>query len=214
MLVVHEGELMVEEKAIYSIEKFLVARRLMYWQVYLHKTVLVAEKMVIKITERVREIYKKEDTNLVTGTAVDYFLSVTDTSSDEALKLFSTLDDYDFVHALKVWSRHPDKVLQLLCNGILNRQLLKIKFQSEPFNTEICEEKKKIAREKLGLSDKEIDYFVFTGKAVNTMYKTNDESINILFKDGQVKDISQVDNALIQKSLSSPVKKFYICFLG
>jgi HD superfamily phosphohydrolase len=214
MLVVHNGELMVEEKAIYSIEKFLVARRLMYWQVYLHKTVLVAEKMIVRITERVRELNIKDDATLSTGTAVDYFLSGFDTTSAEALKLFSTLDDYDFVHALKVWSRHFDKVLSLLCNGILNRKLLKIKFQSEPFDQTLVEEKKRAASEKLQISLDEAKYFVFTGQAVNTMYTTSDERINILFKDGEVKDISQVDNALIQKSLSSPVKKFYICFLG
>jgi HD superfamily phosphohydrolase len=216
MLVVHKGELMVEEKAIYSIEKFLVARRLMYWQVYLHKTVLVAEKMLIKITERVREIYKKEDGSLVTGTPIDYFLSQDKiTVSREGLEFFCALDDYDFIHAIKVWAKHPDKVLQVLCNGILNRQLLKIKFQAEPFEAALIQVKKAEAREKLHLEDdKDIEYFVFTGDAANTMYKTNDESINILFKDGKVKDISQVDNALIHKTLSSPVKKFYICFLA
>jgi HD superfamily phosphohydrolase len=214
MLVVHNGELMVEEKAIYSIEKFLVARRIMYWQVYLHKTVLVAEKMLIKIAERVRCIYSKEDKTLITATPLDDILSNSKfVITEESLRLFCTLDDYDFIHAVKVWSRHQDKVLQLLCNGILNRQLLKIKFQSEPFTKELLEEKKKQAIEKYSLSEEEAEYFVFTGNAVNTTYQVNDESINILFKDGQVKDISQVDNALIHKTLSTPVKKFYICFL-
>jgi HD superfamily phosphohydrolase len=213
MLVVENGELMVEEKAIYSIEKFLVARRLMYWQVYLHKTVLAAEKMLVKITERVRDIYNSDTKGLLIGTSVDFFLANFDGIMDEeALQKFINLDDYDFLHAIKVWSRHPDKVLSTLCKGILNRRLFKIKLQGESFVEETVQQKLLDTCQKLGINEDEAKYFVFTGEAVNTMYKTNDERINILFKDGQVKDISQVDNALIHKTLSSTVKKFYICY--
>jgi uncharacterized protein len=213
MLMVHNGELMVEEKGIYSIEKFLVARRLMYWQVYLHKTVLVAEKMLVRITERVREIYDKNDTTLITGTAVDFFLGdYKGEMNEEALQNFCRLDDYDFIHAIKVWSRHKDVVLRTLCVGILDRRLLKIKLQAEPFIEDFRQQKLKEACHKLNITEQEAEYFVFSGEAVNTMYKTYDEHINILFKDGIVKDISQVDNALIHKTLASAVKKFYICF--
>ena len=214
MLVVHNGELMVEEKGIYSIEKFLVARRLMYWQVYLHKTVLVAEKMLVKISLRVRELLQNGDSDLMTGTSLDYFLCHFDGKMDEeAIRHFIQLDDGDFIHAIKVWSHHTDKLLSILCHGILNRDLLKIKLQATPFEENVVQQKTHAACQKLEINAREAEYVVFTGDAVNTMYKTNDEHINILFKDGRVKDISQVDNALIQKTLLSAVKKFYICYI-
>lgn len=213
MLTIHNGQLMVEEKGIYSIEKFLVARRLMYWQVYLHKTVLVAEKMLIQVTRRVRFLLQNGHINLSTGTPVDYFLtSFSGIMDGEALDHFCAMDDFDFVHCLKVWGRSNDKVLSILCPNILNRQLLKIKFQGEPFKDDVMQQKIEHACQALHITEEEASYFVFSGEAVNTMYQTNDERINILFKDGQVKDISQVDNALIHKTLASAVKKFYICF--
>ena len=213
MLEVHNGELMVEEKGIYSVEKFLVARRLMYWQVYLHKTVLVAEKMLVKISERARELHQKMDSNLMTGTAVDYFLNDFNGELDEkALQHFIALDDVEFLHAIKIWSRHSDKVLSTLCLGILNRNLLKIKLQALPIDDDLVQQKSRSACQKLGIDEEEAKFFVFTGNTVNTMYKAHDEHIKILFKDDQVKDISQVDNALIHKTLLSAVKKFYICY--
>ncbi|MGI8634992.1 MAG: HD domain-containing protein, partial [Segetibacter sp.] len=213
MMNVKGGELLVEEKGIYSIEKFLIARRLMYWQVYLHKTVLVAEKMLIKIVERVRVIFSKNKEALPTGTSIDFFLNEFDGKMDEkAIQNFVRLDDFDFMHAVKSWSRHSDKVLSILCQGILDRKLLKIKLQAEPFMKDLIQQKRDEICQKLNFSVEEAAFFVFTGEAVNTMYKTSDERINILFKDGNVKDISQVDNALIHKTLSSTVKKFYICY--
>lgn len=215
MMVVKDGELMVEEKGIYSIEKFLVARRLMYWQVYLHKTVLAAEKMLVKITERVRELHNKSELSLQTGTMVDFFINEFDgIMNEKALQNFARLDDFDFMHAIKTWSLHPDIVLSTLCKGILDRKLLKIKLEAEPFIKETVHQKLQNACQKLHIDEQEAGYLVFTGETVNTMYKTNDEQINILFKNGQVKNISQVDNALIHKTLSSPVKKFYICYYG
>ena len=213
MLVVHNGELMVEEKAIYSIEKFLVARRIMYWQVYLHKTVLSAEKMLVNITERVRDIFDINDASLKTGTAADYFISEFDGKMNEkALQNFVRLDDFDFMHAIKTWSSHSDVVLNTLCNSILNRKLLKIKLEAQPFIKEEMHQKLQNICQKLNIDAHDAGYLCFTGEAVNTMYKIYDEQINILFKNGQVKNISQVDNALIHKTLSSPVKKFYICY--
>jgi HD superfamily phosphohydrolase len=213
MLVVHNGELMVEEKAIYSIEKFLVARRLMYWQVYLHKTVLAAEKILVKITERVRNIFDKNDLSLKTGTAIDYFMGEFDGKmNEEAVQNFVRVDDFDFMHAIKTWSFHSDVVLSTLCNSILNRKLLKIKLEAQPFIKEEMHQKLQNTCQKLNINEHDAGYLCFTGETVNTMYKTTDEQINILFKNGQVKNISQVDNALIHKTLSSPVKKFYICY--
>ncbi len=213
MLVVQNGQLMVEEKGIYSIEKFLVARRLMYWQVYLHKTVLVAEKMLINITTRVRHLHREGDANLQTNTPVDFFITQQYVGiSPQLLKNFCQMDDYDIVHCLKVWSRHSDIVLSTLCHNLLNRTLLKIKLTGQPVSEELLESYLVTVGKKLNITTSEAAYFVFAGETTNTMYKTTDERINILFKTGEVKDISQVDNALIHKTLTSAVKKFYFCF--
>jgi HD superfamily phosphohydrolase len=215
MLVVHHGQLMVEEKGIYSVEKFLVARRQMYWQVYLHKTVLSAEKMLVKIIERVREIYQSADLALQTQTALDFFLgSFSGVMDHDALEQFCSLDDHDVMHAIKHWSKHPDRVLSLLCKRFLNRQLYKSRIQSEDFEPLFLKEKQDAAANKFGINPADAHYLCFTGEASNTMYQTLDERINILFKDGMVKDISKIDNALIQQNLSAPVKKFYICMLS
>ncbi len=214
MLTVHDGQLMIEEKGIYSVEKFLVARRQMYWQVYLHKTVLAAERMLVKILERVREIYQPADSALTTQSAIDFFLGNFDgIMNDQTLDLFCSLDDHDIMHALKRWSKHPDTILSLLCSRFLNRQLYKSRIQAEPFNKDFVKAKEKEASEKFGIGLASIHYLCFTGEATNTLYQTVDERINILFRDQTVKDISQVDNALIHQNLSAPVKKNYICLL-
>jgi HD superfamily phosphohydrolase len=214
MLVVHEGQLLVEEKGIYSVEKFLVARRQMYWQVYLHKTVLAAEKMLVKILERVRSIYQKEDTDLCTQTQMDFFLGEFNGNMDTAaLEKFCSIDDHDVMHAIKRWSRHPDKVLSLLCQRFLDRRLYKVRLQSEPFSASYIQEKEKQTMESFGVDGTDMNYLCFTGEATNTLYQTRDERINILFKDGSVKDISLIENALIDQNLSAQVKKFYICLL-
>ncbi len=122
------------------------------------------------------------------------------------------MDDVDFVHCLKTWSRNKDFVLSTLCKNILNRKLLKIRLQAEPFNNLDMQQKTKEVCHLLEITSEECAYFVFTGEAANTMYKTKDEHINILFRNNQVKDISQVDNALIHKTLGAPVKKFYFCY--
>lgn len=212
MLTVYNGELMVEEKAIYSIEKFLVARRLMYWQVYLHKTVLGAEMTLVKILERARKVGIEEPRSLSDGILKTFLLSEYKGSIAENLDQFCKLDDTDVVAAIKSWCSHPDKVLSILCNGVMNRKLLKVKIQSTPISYEALQTARTEVMEKFGLDEKTAAFLAFTGEAENRTYNPYDEKINILFKDGTVKDISQVDNALIQHNLSSPVKKFYICY--
>lgn len=214
MLVVVDGQLMIEEKGIYSVEKFLVARRQMYWQVYLHKTVLSAEKMLVKILERARSLYSSVDAAMQTGSALDYFLgSFTGVMDAFALEQFCSLDDHDIMHAIKRWSTHPEKVLSLLCSRFLSRQLYKTTIQSEPFSPAIIAAKQKESIHAFNLDASEVDYVCFTGEATNTLYQTKDERINILFKDGSIKDISLIDNALIHQNLSAAVKKNYICQL-
>jgi len=216
MLAVKDGQLMVEYKATYSIEKFLVSRRLMYWQVYLHKTVLSAEKMLVSIVQRARELLSKGVALDSTCKALDVFLKrdVTDLDDLKTLQLFCQLDDYDLLSTIKKWMDEKDTVLSLLCRLLVERRLLKVEFTSSNPDPSKIEKLKNEVAQNLNISKDEAGYFVFSGEAVNTTYDPRDERINILFKDGSVKDISQVDNALIHQTLSSPVKKFYICFMA
>lgn len=215
MLTVHNGQLMIEEKGIYSVEKFLVARRQMYWQVYLHKTVLSAEKMLVKIIQRVREIYPRYKKELATESEIDYFLGEFSLPMTTAsIQRFCLMDDFDVISAIKKWSRHSDKVLSLLCTRLLNREIYKTSIQSTPFNESFLAEKQAETMKKFGVSKEEAAYLCFTGIASNTTYQSKEEKINILYKDGSVKDITEVDNSMIQQNLSSQVKKFYICLLN
>ena len=214
MLTVWNGQLMVEEKGIYSVEKFLIARRQMYWQVYLHKTVLAAEKMMVKIIERVRAIYSPNDKELPTLTALDYFLAHPNpTLTEENISRFCSLDDYDIMHAIKHWSKHSDPILSLLCNRLLNRQLFHCRIQAAPFSPDYLQQKQQELLQQYAINEADLHFVCFTGEATNTLYQLKDERIQVLFKDGTVTDISRIENALIQENLSAPVKKFYICTL-
>ncbi|MEP6748602.1 MAG: HD domain-containing protein [Bacteroidota bacterium] len=214
MLTVYDGELMVEEKGIYSIEKFLVSRRLMYWQVYLHKTVLSAEKTAVRIIERAKELISKGEKLHATTAGFDFFLQHPEESRNmnEHLGKFCIMDDYDVLSTIKNWMFHPDPVLSILCRALVERRLLKVKFQQEPFEDAYVQTMRNNICSKLHITEAEGAYLVFTGEATNTTYDPTEEHINILFKDGSIKDISKVDNALIQHNLSRPMKKFYICY--
>ena len=217
MLVVNNGDLMVEEKGIYSVEKFLVSRRLMYWQVYLHKTVLSAEMMLVNIIRRAKELITQGTKLTATSEALNFFLQNQEENSsiEEHLDTFCQLDDHDVMATIKNWVYNADKILSILCRSLVERKLYKVKLQAEPFDKEMINEKRREVMEKLGVSSEEANYFVFTGEASNTTYDPGDERINILFKDGAVKDISQVDNALIQHNLSlanGEIKKHYFCY--
>ncbi|HVK97926.1 MAG TPA: HD domain-containing protein [Flavisolibacter sp.] len=214
MLVVHNGELMIEEKAIYSVEKFLVARRLMYWQVYLHKTVVVAEEMLVGIIERAIELVANGVELDAASANLNYFLKEhqPDGSFKKHLQKFCQLDDTDVMCTIKNWCGHPDVILGTLCQGLVDRKLLKIKFSAEPFDEELLSDLKKNVAAKYQISSHESKYLVFTGEAINTTYNPLDEHINILFKDGTTSDISKVDNALIHQQLATPVKKYYLCY--
>ena len=205
MLTVHHGELMVEEKGIYSIEKFLVSRRLMYWQVYLHKTVICAEQMLVRIIKRAK--YIKAPTQL----PLNQFIN--EPAGSVTLEQFCTLDDYDIISAIKGWCSHEDKVLSFLSKGILNRELLKVKYFGEPVDNKWIVEKTQEAMQKMDISAEDASWLVFTGAASGSTYNFEDERINILFKDGSVKDISEVDDALISKNLGGKIKKYYFCYL-
>ncbi|MEO7121008.1 MAG: HD domain-containing protein [Ginsengibacter sp.] len=209
MLTVDKGELMIEEKGINSIEKFLMSRRFMYWQVYLHKTVLCAEKMLINIIERARTISAKAPTE-----EFNIFLRKEFRSEEieNHLDDFCRLDDYDVLAAIKAWTIHPDKILSFLCNGIIDRNLLKVKYSGTIIDNNLVQKKSDEAIKFFKINEQEVKYLVFTGKIENKTYSNDDEHINILFKDGTIKDISEVDNALINQTLFGTVKKFYFCF--
>lgn len=215
MLTVKDGELMVEEKAIYSIEKFLVSRRLMYWQVYLHKTVLAAEMMLVKMIHRAKELVASGQQVEAATEELNFFLQNPgiNTSIADHLDTFCRLDDNDVMATIKNGCHHRDKILSLLCRCLVERKLLKIKLQAAPFDEALISEKRKQACDKLGVDEAGSAYFVFTGQASNTTYDPGDERIHILFKDATVKDISKVDNALIHQRLGSEIKKHYFCYL-
>ena len=214
MLTVHNGSLMVEEKAIYSIEKFLVSRRLMYWQVYLHKTVLSAEKMLVQIIRRAKELIAGGVELNTISIPLDFFLRNGDSLKvSDHLDKFCMLDDVDVMAAIKNWVFHPDKILSTLCRLLVDRTLLKVKLQAQPIPESSLEALRAETAVRLDISPEEAGYFVFSGEAENTTYDPSEEKIDILFKDGSVRDISRVDNALIHQTIATPVKKFYICSL-
>ena len=214
MMHVHDGNLVIEEKGIYSVEKFLVSRRLMYWQVYLHKTVVCAEEMLIKLLERANDLAGK-------GVEVDapkylmFFLVNEVTRKDfdkkEVLHNFSMLDDSDFYTAMKQWTHHDDKVLRFLSNALLHRKLLKIKLFDEAPNEAVITKKKKAAQQ-FGFSDDELRYLVFSRKMTNYIYHPTQAGIGILDKKGKVTDISKANDQWNVSTLTQPVSKYYVCF--
>lgn len=215
MMTVHQDELMIEEKGIHSIEKFIVARRLMYWQVYLHKTVLSTEKLLIHILSRAKELFLKGEEVFSTPTLAFFMKQEIDRDTfiqdPVYLEKFCQLDDYDILSSIKAWMHHPDKILSTLSQWLINRKLFHLTLQSQPVDDQYFKKLQNRAAKKGQLSPKEIHYFVFHGTASNKTYDIHNEEIKILFKNGIVKDISEVENALINTTVMIPVKKFYIC---
>jgi hypothetical protein len=214
MLNVKDDNLVIEHKGIYSVEKFLVARRLMYWQVYLHKTSLVAEQLVIRVLKRAKEL-SKNGMVLEASKPLSYFLQNEiglKEFGQNSLELFSQLDDYDIISAMKSWQHHKDFVLHNLCNMILNRDLLKIKFKKKPISAEKLIAHKQHLMAKHQISEAEVNYFVFTGSVTNQAYQQKKQNISILYKTGKTEDIVKASDQLNLKALSKPVTKYYMCF--
>lgn len=216
MLLVVNDELMIEEKGIYSIEKFLIARRLMYWQVYLHKTVIAAEQLLVQILKRAKEL-ALVGTKLFASPAFSLFLYER-ISRDEFMKdpafieAFSKLDDHDIFSSVKVWTAHEDPILSKLCTYMLSRKLYGIQIQKEPFSVETVYRYKRAAMEKFGVSETEANYFVFEGTIHNNAYDPEIGRINILRKDGSVIDIAQASDNLNIHMLANTVEKHYLCY--
>lgn len=214
MLNVKDDELMVEEKGIYTIEKFLVARRLMYWQVYLHKTSLVAEQVLVKVLKRAKYLTESGQV-LPASKALSYFLKKKNAEGvfdQEALEVFSNLDDYDIISAMKSWCDADDFVLSTLCKIIIDRKLPRIKIKKKPFKKEFIQEERERVKAHYDITDEEVDYFVFTGTLTNQAYTLKKEAINILTKKGKVIDVISASDQLSLKALSKVITKNYICY--
>ncbi len=222
MLNVCNDNLVVEEKGIYSVEKFLIARRLMYWQVYLHKTVLAAEEMMVCILKRAKYLAERGE-KLFATPALYYFLyckveaaafesaaPVKDNKS--ALEMFAELDDDDIMVSIKVWANHSDSVLSYLCKSIRDRNLFKIDIQKTDFSSDYILQIRSKVQKCIGCSKHALDFLVLKGNISNYAYSAREQHINIQHKDGSLNDISDVSDMLNLEVLSKKVKKFYLCY--
>ena len=214
MITIHNNELVVEEKGIISVEKFLLSRRLMYWQVYQHKSVVASENMLVKIIERAQYLYQQNNADVKVSQVVDYFLGEFSGKLNEInLNFYCQLDDTDILFAIKKWQFHSDPILSLLCQRLLNRNGYKCIMQETPIAQTQWDNAFTQTKKTFGLNDADTSYLCFKGMASNTLYKEGEETIKILLKTGEVRSISKIQNAIINESLSAPVKKFYICLL-
>ena len=214
MLNVKEDALVVEEKGIYSVEKFIVARRLMYWQVYLHKTSLVAEQLLVRLLQRAKELVG-QGVDLPASEALSFFLKKSTSAIDfslDTLNTFSRLDDYDIISAMKSWSHAKDFVLSEISKMLLNRELLSIKLKKKPISEKKIEEKLRQAMDQHNLSREEASYFVFSGTISNQAYSMNKDTINLIRKNGKVVDVAKASDQLNIEALSEKVIKYYLCY--
>jgi HD superfamily phosphohydrolase len=214
MLNVVDDDLVIEEKGIYSVEKFIIARRLMYWQVYLHKTGLAAEQLLIRVLKRAKELYEL-GVILKGSDALRYFLENKITMrnfNSDTLDVFSKLDDYDVMSAIKEWQYHDDFVLSKLCDMIINRNLPKVKLKNRIIKPKSLNKHLEAIVNEYRITPKEAEYFVFTGSISNQAYQLNTKRITILQKSGKTMDIVKASDQLNLKALSKPVTKYYICY--
>ena len=214
MLNVVDDVLVMEEKGIYSIEKFLMARRLMYWQAYLHKTSLVAELTLTKTLKRAKELLHKEIA-VECSKPLKYFMEnvvTLESFTHHDLNTFAQLDDFDIISALKSWQFHDDFILSSLSKMIINRDLSKIKLSSEKFPIEVLDEYLTTFSKQNNISLQDAKYFIFKGKIKNQAYSKDAEPIRILKKDKTIEDVVEASDQLNLKALSKPVTKYFICF--
>ena len=214
MMNVVDDVLVIEEKGIYSVEKFLMARRLMYWQAYLHKTSLVAETILTKLLKRAKDLTQK-GVVLPAREALQFFMKnkvELDDFNHSVLHQFSQLDDFDVVGALKSWQNHDDFILSSLSKMIINRDLLKIKLSSEKFSADEIQNLIEQFSKESNISQHEVHYFIFKGKIKNQAYSKDAEPIRIWKKDKTIEDVAEASDQLNLKALSKPVTKYYLCY--
>jgi uncharacterized protein len=217
MLDVADGKLVIEIKGIYSVEKFLIARRLMYWQVYLHKTVVAAELMLVKILERAKFL-ASAGKQLFATPNFSYFLNHSITRADfkenpRNLECFTLLDDYDIFTSVKVWASDDDFILSSLCKDLLKRQLYHVEIMEQvPEESNLQRLREQLLRI-YPIKEEDAGYFVFTDTLKNNAYRVGAENINILMKDGSVKDITLASDNANLEALSKTVEKHIICYI-
>lgn len=216
MLDVRNDKLVVESKGIYSVENFLLSRRLMYWQVYLHKTSVAADKMIVNTLTRAKELVMNGE-KLFASPSLSYFLENDVTLDDfynnpDTLDSFINLDDSDIWCSLKVWSKHEDMVLSLLSHALINRKLFKIEVTNAPKPQEEINQKILQYCEKFNISEEEAQYLLSSNMVSTNMYNELDDSIDILYNDGSIKNISEASDMLNIELLSKKVKKYYFSY--
>ncbi|MFN8397293.1 MAG: HD domain-containing protein [Bacteroidia bacterium] len=211
-----DDRLVVEMKGIYSVEKFIVARRLMYWQVYLHRAVLAAEYMIVNILKRAKELMYTQNHKLWKTEALEFLFGqntlLEPKITPEIIARYIELDDNDIMVAVKQWRHSGDKVLQVLCDNLLMRKLLKAKFQDSPVSDEVLQATRADFKRRMGLDDQEVKYFVFAGEVSNMAYSAGlQEPIEIVHKGGAIENISTASDMHNIMALSNQVKKYFIC---
>ena len=214
MLNVKDNKLVVEYKGIYSVEKFIMARRFMYWQVYLHKTGIVAENVLVKILKRAKALMK-EGVDVPCGDTLMAFLKDSPdhkTFDRKALETFARLDDYDVMSAVKSWVRHEDFILSYLCDSIVNRKLPKIEMRNEIFDNDYITKIRHKVRSKMQVGESDLEYLVYEGEVQNKAYNTDKEGISIMYKNGKLNDIIHASDSSSIEALSKTVSKYFICY--
>lgn len=221
MLNTKGNELVVEEKGIYSVEKFLIARRLMYWQVYLHKTVVVAEQMLIKVLLRAKKLHANGIDIFLTPALAFFFENKINSKNimldivqgQIPLEVYGQLDDNDVFVSIKQWQQHDDLILSFLSKRVINRDLFKIEIQKEPFSMAELERIRKLALDKFNLGEQDLEFIVFADSIKNNAYsEQKDKKINILGKNGELRDIAVASDVSNVAVLSQMVEKFFLCY--
>jgi HD superfamily phosphohydrolase len=217
MLNVYDDQLVIEAKGIYSIEKFLIARRMMFWQVYFHKTSVAAERLLINLLRRAKDLAMKGE-RLFASPSFGYFLyNQIDRKifyeEKEALDHYTSFDDSDIISAIKVWQSHDDKILSLLSKSLIERKLFKSEILEYPLSEDILNERRSLYVRKYGLAEKDADYLLSYNVVSANTYTPKEDNIKILFKNGEIKDIAEVSDILNISLLSKPSMKYHYCYL-
>jgi len=208
MLNVKEDQLVVDEKGIYSIEKFLIARRLMYWQVYLHRTVVASEQLLVMMLRRA-EALSSRGIKLFATPALAYFLQP---GHEVSLEQFALLDDYDILASAKSWCNHSDPVLSMLSDGLVNRKLFSVELADGPFQADRIGALRKLVAATLSISSEEAEYLVVSDSVSNFAYSDMDDRISIMDKNGNIRDIAEASDMLNISVLSKTVRKYFLCY--
>ena len=216
MLNVVDDRLVVEQKGIYSLENYLTTRRLMYWQVYLHKTAVGYEKVLVNMLTRAKHL-TRQGHKVFASPALAYFLeNDVDrewfSTHDEALLMYEELDDSDLWSAMKAWKHSDDKILATLATDMLDRKIFKVEVHDEPVSEERIDELQAQIAEKMGIEKADAHYLMSLNTIQKDMYSIDDDSIDILYKDGTIKDISEASEILNVALLSKKIRKYYLCY--